>query len=61
MKKYIYCKWLYIGGYLVPEWETSCNSRFNANDKVFEFHDYKFCPFCGKKIEIRKEKRAYRS
>jgi carbon storage regulator len=45
------CKWIeeYNDG------DTICNISCNKNKIFYENHDYIFCPFCGKEIELTEE------
>ena len=51
------CKWKYDREIMDnAEFKISCNSKPLKRGIVpnnFSYHDFKFCPYCGRKIEVR--------
>jgi rRNA maturation endonuclease Nob1 len=39
------------GGTYDDTWEASCDNLFVFNDGTPEQNDFKFCPYCGGKLE----------
>jgi len=34
-------------------YESTCENAFEFNDGTFEENGFKFCPYCGREIEVK--------
>jgi hypothetical protein len=46
------CKWIEVPGHSTDVWDVECVHLMVAIDDVIGYA-YKFCPFCGKKLNLR--------
>jgi len=53
------CKWKQDGFNLVEHdyWETTCGNLFQFYNRGPEQNHFKFCPYCGKPIEVVEDKK----
>ena len=50
------CKWKKESDWDVTYYNTSCGEDICFEEYNFEETGYKYCPFCGKLIEVRRVK-----
>lgn len=50
------CEWEYDEDYDDNVWNTECDNQHYFEEGGIKENSYKFCPYCGKKIEIKKGK-----
>lgn len=47
------CRWFYAEGYQRYTGEPECLSKTENRVRDYLDDDWKYCPFCGKEIEVK--------
>lgn len=48
------CRWILIDGDY-GFWQTGCNNGFEFTDSKPKENHFKFCPYCGREIEVEEK------